>query len=187
MEKTYQCWYLIILDFKVITLANKITMTKSNLWNVLHRFIMLVYSNTGHVWSCCSIKCSTEKTSSVYCYRKCWVIKPINYRTCGLKLRALSLCFSWDKQREVIGIYRGLMKTMPREQEGTRNTGQQLKKEWMSLWDKNNKKAKVIDRCKRCVDVKMLEQFATLLRTPLSVSHVLTFNSQAEWLQADFS
>lgn len=153
MEKTmsYQCWYLIIWDFKVITLTNKITITKSNHSNVLDRFIMLVYSNTSHVWSCCSTKCSAEKTSSVYCYRQGWVIKPFNYRTCGLRLRALSLCsprWCWHKQREVIGIYRRLMKTMPREQEGTRNTRQQLKKESINLWDKNNKKAKVITDAK---------------------------------------
>lgn len=158
------------LRFQSNYLANKITLTKSSLWNVLGRFIMLLYSNASHVWSWCSIKCGAEKTPSVYCYRQCWVIKLISYRTCGLKLKALSLCFPWwcwDKQREVTGTCWGLMKTMPRNQEGTRNTGKQPKKKLIRLWDKNNnKKSKVIDRCKRCVDIRMAEQFATLLRAP---------------------
>lgn len=175
MEKTrtYQCWSLIIWDFKVTTLANKITVTKTNLWNVLDRFIMLLYSNTSYVWSCWSVKCGAEKTSSVYCYRKCWVIKLISCRTCGLKLRALSLCFPWwcwDKQREVIGIYRGLMKRMPRDHKG-RNITTKKRNKWIyGIKKTTKKKSKVIDRYERCADIRMAEHFATLLRTPLSVS-----------------
>lgn len=47
---------------------------------------------------------------------------------------------------------------------------------------KTTKKSKVIDRCKRCVEVKIAEESVTLLTIPLSMSHVLAFNSQAEEL-----
>lgn len=81
MEKirTYQCWSLIIWEWLLVVQSNhsckqKITITKSNLWIVIDWFVMLLDSNTSQVWSC-SVKCGVVKTSTVYYYRKCWVIK----------------------------------------------------------------------------------------------------------------
>lgn len=82
MEKirTYQCWSLTIWEWLLVVQSNhsckqKITITKSDLWIVIDGSNSVTNSNTSQVWSCCSIKCGAVKTSTVYYYRKCWVIK----------------------------------------------------------------------------------------------------------------